>query len=126
MAKLERRHRRSDNTSEALRLQLEECRKAANLEAFVLSDEDGLCLAASGDETACGEVAARLPLLGRKVKHFDGVLLAPNRGWQVRMERFEVSGSELYMAVIGSSEARDRELHRSIGGAMRILSPSAA
>ena len=100
----ERRHRRSDNTTLALHYQLEACRQAARLEGLVLSDEDGFCLAASGDPQACHEVAAQLPFIGRKVGEFEGVLLGTEGGWKIRMQRFGVTGGQLFLCAI----ARER------------------
>jgi len=108
--------------TEALRLQLHACREAADLTGIVLSDEDGVCIASSGDEVTCEEIAARLPLVGRKVKDFEGILFSPWKGVEVRMRRFHVDGAELYMAAIGSTKSqRDLQLNRSIGGVARIL-----
>src|SRR5262245_50820945 len=69
----ERRRRRSKDPLQALHLQLDACRRAAALDGMVLSDEDGLLLAATGDRDACDEVAARLPLIGRRSPAFEGV-----------------------------------------------------
>ena len=123
----DRRNRRSDNTSLALHYQLEVCRQAARLEGLILSDEDGFCLASSGDPQACDEVAARLPFIGRRVPEFEGVLLGRDSGWPIRMQRFEVAGGELYLCAIGEvTPTRDREMLRSRGGVCRILEPMAA
>jgi hypothetical protein len=120
-SKTNRRSHRSHDTLEALHLQLDACRKDAELDGMVLSDEDGLTLAATGDAVACDEIAARLPLIGRKVSDFEGVLLSAENGWRVRMRRFIVAGTELYLCAIGGSEQRDAELGRGVGGAARIL-----
>lgn len=118
----DRRKRRSDLASVALSYQLEECCRTAQLEAMVLSDEAGLCLAQSGDPGSCEEIAARLPMVGRRVPEFDGVLFSPVRGFAVRMRRFVIGASELYMCAIGGRpDLRDREIDRSIAGALRIL-----
>ena len=120
----ERRRRRSDNTTLALHYQLEECRRAARLDGLVLSDEDGFCLAASGDPQACHEVAAQLPFIGRKVREFEGVLLGSEGGWRICMHRFGVPGGELYLCAIGAGgEERDRHMARSRGAVRRILEP---
>ncbi|HLU64912.1 MAG TPA: hypothetical protein VKZ63_01470, partial [Kofleriaceae bacterium] len=98
----ERRRRRSDNTTLALHYQLESSRAAARLDGLVLSDEDGFCLASSGDPEACEEVAARLPFIGRKVPRFEGVLLGCESGWRIRMERVAIAGADLYLCAIGN------------------------
>jgi hypothetical protein len=125
--KRERRMRRSDITTVALAYQLDECRRAAQLEAMVLSDEVGVCLALSGDPYSCEEVAARLPLVGRRVRDFDGVLFSPERGFAVRMRRFQIGDSDLYVCAIGGRpDQRDRQIMRSITGVTRILQSPAA
>jgi hypothetical protein len=118
----DRRHRRSHDPIEALTLQLEACRRAAGLDGMVLSDADGLCLAAAGDRAACDEIAAQLPLIGQKIAAFEGVLLSDGAGWAVGVRRFAAASGELYLAAIGgSSIERDRELGRGLDGAARIL-----
>ena len=120
----ERRRRRSENTSLALHYQLDSGRKAARLDGLVLSDEDGFCLASSGDPEACQEVAARLPFIGRKVPEFEGVLLGTESGWRIRMKRMAVAGTELYLCAIGNQTATDEhDMTRTSGGVRRILDP---
>jgi hypothetical protein len=89
---------------------------------MVLSDEDGLCLAASGPESTCQELAATLPLIGRKAGDFSGVLLAPGGGMSAMVQRFRVDSAELYMCALGGDEdLRARQIARSIRGCARIL-----
>lgn len=117
----ERRQCRSSNTTQALALQLESCRTDADLDAMVLSDEDGVCLATSGDQSTCMEVAARLPFIGRKVPAFEGVLLGTDSGWRIRMRRIDVSGAELYLCAIGDGTRYGAAMNRSETGVARIL-----
>lgn len=122
MGNHERRSNRSSNTSKALLFQLQACREDSSLEAIVLSDEDGLCLAAAGDRDTCDEIAANLPFVGSKAPDFEGVLFSPSKAWKVGVRRFEVMGTELYLCVAGGKgPARDKELQRSLGGVARIL-----
>lgn len=122
MSSSDRRYRRSADILEALRLQLDSCRRAADLEGMVLSDEDGLTLAATGNREACDEIAARLPIIGQRVGEFEGVLLSAENGWRVRMLRFQVGQSRFYLAAVGNGNTRrERELGRGVGGALRIL-----
>jgi hypothetical protein len=89
---------------------------------MVLSDEDGVTLASSGEELTCQEIAAHLPLLGQRVERFEGVLFSPDRGWEIGFERFNAAGAELYLcAVGGNSNRRATQIRRSIGGVSRIL-----
>ena len=118
----ERRHRRAETTTEALRYQLAACCEDGRIQAMVVADGDGLPLASSGDTFACDEVAARMVLVGPRIKSFDGVLLGPGHKWDVQMVKVRVDGSELLVcAVGGSAEARKRQIKRGAEGAVRIL-----
>jgi hypothetical protein len=120
----ERRNKRSANTTRALCYQLEACRQEGNLTGMVLADDDGCCIAASGDGLACDEVAAQMPLVGRKVAEFEGILFSLHQRYDVKMRRFDFHGAELYMCAIGESKQRDSQIAHSIGGVSRILQPS--
>jgi len=90
---------------------------------MVVADGDGLPLASSGDTHACDEVAARMVLVGSRIKEFNGTLLAPGQRWDVQMMKFDVGGDELLVcAVGGSADARRRQIQRGADGARRILS----
>jgi hypothetical protein len=89
---------------------------------MVVADGDGLPLASSGDTYACDEVAARMVLVGTRIKEFNGTLLGAGHQWQVQMVKVEVDGSELLVcAVGGTAEARKRQIARGAEGALRIL-----
>jgi len=124
MSQPERRHNRSANTTRALFHQLTASLRRADLEGMVLADEEGMCLATAGNNHACDEIAAHLPLMGRKVKQFEGVLFGPAVQWDIQMERFEVDGSSLYLCAIGEGDARNDQLQHSMNGVTRILMPS--
>jgi len=126
MTKSDRRHLRSQNTTRALNLQLESCRKDAALDGLILADDDGVCLATSGDPNACDEVAARLPFIGRKVPAFEGVMLGTDTGWRIRMRRIEISGADLYLCAIGDGDDHQAILTRSARGVSRIIERRAA
>jgi hypothetical protein len=116
-----RRHRSADATV-ALRYQLEACRAEGRLDAVLLADEDGLCLAHAGSAEAAGEIAAQAPILGRKTDRFRGVLLAQGSGTEVVVKRFDVAGTRMYACAVGRADDRSETLvQRSIGGASRIL-----
>ncbi len=122
MRTTERRRRRADNTTEALKFQLEACCDDGRIEAMVVADGDGLPLASSGDTFACDEVAARMVLVGPRIKEFSGTLLGAGHAWQVQMRKVEIEGSELLVcAVGGTAEARARQIARGTEGALRIL-----
>jgi hypothetical protein len=126
MSNIERRHNRSANTTRALCYQLNSSLRSADLTGFVLTDDGGMCLAAAGDSLACDEIAAHLPLMGRKVGEFEGILFGPGTQWDVQMRRFEVEGTDLYLCAIGESEARNDQMQQSLDGVARILMPAAA
>jgi hypothetical protein len=122
MPHTERRRRRSDSHSKALYYQLDTCRERATLEAMILADEDGLCLAASGDPSVCEEFAVHTAMVCEDTASFAGTVLSPARRWDVSMQRFEVEGVPLYLCAIGGeAPARAREITRSMGGVSRIL-----
>ncbi len=89
---------------------------------MVVADGDGLPLASSGDTFACDEVAARMVLVGPKIKAFDGTLFGAGHTWDVQMMKVDIEGSELVVcAVGGSSESRKKQIQRGAEGAVRIL-----
>jgi|RhiMetdeSRZDD1v2_1073273.scaffolds.fasta_scaffold922372_3 hypothetical protein len=118
----DRRRRRTEDVMEALHFQLDACRESAQLTAMVVADEHGMCLAASGAIAMCSELAARLPLLGRKAGDFEGVLLGAKAGVPIAMKRIRVDGSELYACALGGIKERHAvELQRAEFGVRRIL-----
>lgn len=118
----ERRLRRAETTTEALRYQLAACCEDGSIQAMVVADGDGLPLASSGDTFACDEVAARMVLVGPKIKTFDGTLFGAGHAWDVQMMKVDVEGTELLVcAVGGSAEARNMQIARGAQGAVRIL-----
>lgn len=118
----ERRRRRATSITLALTYQLDDCCKDGNIEAMVVADGDGLPLAAAGDTYACDEVAARMVLVGTRIRSFDGTLLGDGHRWDVQMTKVAVHGSELLVcAVGGSADQRKRQIARGAAGALRIL-----
>lgn len=118
----ERRRRRANTVTQALSYQLATCCEDGRIEAMVVADGDGLPLASSGDTYACDEVAARMVLVGSRIKEFSGTLLGAGNAWQVQMVKVDFEGSELLVcAVGGTAESRNRQLTRGASGALRIL-----
>lgn len=118
----ERRRRRAQTVTQALRYQLAACCEDGRIDGMLVADKDGLPLASSGDTYACDEVAARMVIVGTRIKEFSGTLLGPGHRWDVQMMKVEVDGSELLVcAVGGTAEARRREITRGAAGALRIL-----
>ena len=121
MSQKQRRKKRSPVISEALAFQLDAVRAEVGLEAMVIADEQGLCVAATGDPHTCEEIAARVSRLGRKGS-FEGVLLSSAGGWQVCAQKFEVDGMPLVACAIGrEGEELQVPVARSIIGITRIL-----
>lgn len=120
---MNRRQRRSDSHSEALFYQLEASCMRAELDAMVLADAHGLCVAASGDDEVCEEMAAHMPLVCEDIPVFDGSVRATANTRSVRMKRLELAGSDLFLCAIGGNHAmRTFELNRAHAGVQRILS----
>jgi hypothetical protein len=123
--RIDRRERRSDNITQALRYLLDACREAARLEAMALADRDGLLLATAGDPAACEEVAARVAGIPIDVGSFRGTVIGEVGTWQVHMRRLRLSGLEgisLYVCAIGgTSDTRTSAVARAGAGIERIL-----
>jgi hypothetical protein len=118
----DRRRRRANDVALALRYQLDACRGEAEMDAPVVADDDGLCLAASGPLQTCHEVAAVLPFLGRHRRDFSGTVLCAKGGLRVMMRAFDFGGQELYACAIGGIDERRADgLSRSVAGITRIL-----
>ena len=117
-----RRVRRSDDVLTAMTYQLDACREEAELEAVVVSDDSGLCVATAGRQETCEELAARLPIIGRNAPEFGGILLSGSGGLQMVVRTFQVGGQPLYMCVVGKPHAKmEGTIKRSIQGVTRIL-----
>ncbi len=124
MSNIERRRNRSANTTRALCYQLTASLERADLTGMILADEEGVCLASAGDGDACDEIAAHLPMVGRKVDAFEGVLYGPEAQWDIHMKRFAVEGMNLFLCAIGAGDARNDQLDLSMNGVARILMPA--
>jgi hypothetical protein len=120
---MERRQRRSDTQGQALFYQLDASRTRASLEAMILADRNGLCVAASGEDSdMCDEFAAHMAIVCDRVTYFQGSVLSPSTRREVHMQRFQVGDDELFLCAIGGDSAlRDYEISRSASGVNRIL-----
>jgi predicted regulator of Ras-like GTPase activity (Roadblock/LC7/MglB family) len=122
MRTIERRRRRADLVTQALRYQLEACCEDGRIHAMVVADGDGLPLAASGDAEACDEVAASMACVGARTSAFSGTLLGHGRSWDVEMRKVRVDQTDLLVCAVGGSlEQRQRQLTRGASGTLRIL-----
>jgi predicted regulator of Ras-like GTPase activity (Roadblock/LC7/MglB family) len=122
MQTIERRRRRADLVTQALRYQLEACCADGRIHAMVVADGDGLPLASSGDAEACDEVAASMACVGARAPAFSGTLLGDGRRWDVEMRKLRIDDTDLLVCAVGGSlEQRQRQLSRGASGALRIL-----
>jgi hypothetical protein len=121
-----RRVRRSEDVLTAMTYQLDACLTEAQLEAMVVSDDNGLCVASAGRPDTCEELAARLPIIGRNAPDFGGILLSGAGGMKMVVRTFSVDGQPLYMCALGKPHAKlERTMKRSIKGVSRILAAAA-
>lgn len=122
--RIDRRRNRSSNLGQALRLQLEACRAEASLEAIVVADDLGICVAAASEdgEGQLDEIAAWLPLsqragLDRVRTPSPAGLAAPNA-----LRRFVIGSSALFACALGGQmDTRAASLLRAEAGFRRIL-----
>lgn len=118
----ERRIRRADTVTLALSYQLDACCRDGAIQAMVVADGDGLPLAASGDSYACDEVAARMVLVGSRIREFSGTLFGSGARWDVQMSKVDIDGTELLVCVVGGTpDQRSKQMKRGSEGAVRIL-----
>ncbi|WP_428263375.1 hypothetical protein [Haliangium sp.] len=118
----DRRRRRSHDPSTALYYQLDACRRSAGLDALLLSDRDGLCIAAAGDGESCDEFAARISIMHPGRHRFEGELWTDVDRWDVHVCRFELDGFEMSLCAVGGlADDRASQVDRSLRGVARIL-----
>jgi hypothetical protein len=104
----ERRQRRSGRLVDALRLQLEACRKYDGLAAIVVSDELGFCVAHSGGDGSHEELAARLPLLADPAQRWsldddDGGLRVARAA--LAITTFSIAGAKFHACAVKEPDA---------------------
>jgi hypothetical protein len=125
MSTTERRRRRSHDPSQAIVHQLDAARQKAGLDAMILADRDGLCIAFSGPPVACEEFAARVSRISmshRSMEGFETELWTEDDRWDVHVRRFDVDGFELCLCAVGGvAGERAVEVERSLRGVTRIL-----
>lgn len=115
----DRRKNRSENPSEALRLQLEHVMTQGGLEATALSDKDGLLLAGAGEQGVCEELGAVAPVISAAP---FGVSMPPLlSGGEVAVRSATPHGNGLFVSVLGGGVARDALLDHLARGVSRIL-----
>lgn len=116
---VERRVFRSADPSTALGIQLESTRDRGRLEALVLTDRQGMVLASAGAFDLCSALGALAPLapytrnpacMSELVGHAD-----------VAVRALRSNGSQLFLAAVGGTSARDALLAHAAVGVERIL-----
>jgi hypothetical protein len=127
----ERRERRSGNSAEALRYQLESTLRQGKMAALALTDEAGTLVAFAGDEAVCTELGALAPVVAHGwPADFAPVPVqvansnAPPRTItkdDVSVRAIECFGESLFLASLGGGVARDALLAHSARGVHRIL-----
>jgi hypothetical protein len=102
----DRRRRRSACLADALRLQLDACRRDEGLAAIVVSDELGFCVAHSGGDGAHEELAAQLPMLAdparRSRNPYDDEPSQPSPESLV-VATFSVEGATLHACAVAAA-----------------------
>jgi hypothetical protein len=121
----ERRLRRSSCLADALRLQLEACRKDEGLAAIVVSDELGFCVAHSGCDGGHDELAAQLPILAvraqrRTLDEHDGGFHAPHA--VLALTTFSIAGSKLHACALKEPDAATETRARGAEVLARVAS----
>jgi hypothetical protein len=105
----ERRSRRStDCLADALRFQLDACREAEGLDAIVVSDELGFCVAHSGGDGAHVELAAQLPIWAtpaEPVERADDDEPHHTTRRPLVISTFSAAGTTLYACAVGTPSA---------------------
>jgi hypothetical protein len=124
----ERRSRRTDCLADALRFQLDACREAEGLDAIVVSDELGFCVAHSGGDGAHAELAAQLPIWAAPAAQLadaddDEPRQAARR--PLVISTFAAAGTTLHACAVGTPSAPGDDgvdvLERVASGFTRML-----
>lgn len=125
----ERRRRRSANTYEAIRLQLEHIYKTQNLRSFALGDTRGLTLSWAGHSSDAEILSAYAPILAtcvdrdRRAQIFDRLrTFIPEASEQtLEIRTFTVDGETLHLVVMSQSTVKHTDLYRAVSGVRRIF-----
>ncbi|MCK9523062.1 MAG: hypothetical protein M0R76_08460 [Proteobacteria bacterium] len=119
----ERRKRRSHHMHEALELQLKATRQRGKFSAVVLTEAQGIPVAAAGDVVAAEEFAVRAPLLANGRRMWQGTLPTECGGSEkVTISPIATSFGCLYMCALGGDAAQGvAEVLIASQGVSRIL-----
>lgn len=127
--KSERRRRRSSNTYEAIRFQLEHIFDMQNLRSFTLDDTRGLPLAWAGHSQEAEILCAYAPLLAtcvdreRRAQIFERLrAFVPDASEQtLEIRTFTVDGETLHLCVLSHQSVKHTDLYRAVSGVRRIF-----
>jgi hypothetical protein len=126
----ERRRRRSSNTYEAIKFQLEHIFEQQNLLNFVLGDSRGLLLANAGRSDDAHVLAAYAPVVAKcttKSRYYDIVdkiqtFIPEASPSSVAFRTFVVDGEEMHLCILGEQgRLNHADIYRAVSGVRRIL-----
>lgn len=129
----ERRRRRSANTYQAIKFQLEYIFGNQNLRNITVGDSRGLLLAYAGDAQDAQALAAYAPLIANctnKTRYEDLLervrTFVPEAAQDTFAFRsFVVDGEELHITLVGESgKLSHADLYRAVSGIRRIIDES--
>jgi hypothetical protein len=117
----ERRRRRAAGLADALRFQLDACREDGGLDAIVVSDDLGFCVAHSGARGEHDELAAYLPMLAAPARGgHDAIDDADLSLWSrapVAVTTFLVHGTTLHACALAGPGAGEPDTRSAVGRA---------
>ena len=130
--KSERRRRRSANTYEAIRYQLEHILSSQGLRCFTLGDTRGLILSWAGSSLEAEALCAYAPLLAtcmdreRRAQIFARLqkIVPEANEKSLEIRTFTVDGEALHMCVLSHSAVKHTDLYRAVSGVRRIFGQS--
>lgn len=122
---VERRVNRSAELGQALKYQLDACRAEGRLDAMLVADDWGLCVAESGARGGEAELAACLPPAARSGFAAVSSRLPRDAAKTMDLQRLVIGSSQLFVCAVGGRpEKRAASLRRVEAGFRRILAAS--
>lgn len=124
-ARVERRVHRSADLGQALQYQLDACRAEGRLDAMLVADDWGLCLAESGARGGGAELAACLPPAAHSGLGAVASKLPREVTQTMDLQRLVIGSSQLFVCAVGGRpDKRAASLRRVEAGFRRILAAS--
>jgi hypothetical protein len=126
----ERREKRSEQTYQAIKYQLEHIFENQHLESFVLGDSNGLVLASAGEEIDASVLAAFAPVIHKhRGKSSRQNILSKVASMMpkaeldtLRIRPFMIDGEMLFLCSLGERSIRgEAGLYRAVTGIRRIM-----